>query len=174
MAVFEEVAVVEEGLALDRVYQKTEAGVEEIRQRNRLRDMQRRSLLLLINGVRPAREVCETLRLADVDARRFIGELLDLGLIEPAAPAKPPQSLEVQAAAEVALPEVERIFAQYIGPLAPVLLRKHVVEARDRADLIARLAGHLNDQQQRLEFVAAVARLRAEIMVWSEENQGGV
>jgi hypothetical protein len=144
--------------SIDRIYRKTDAGGEEIRHRQVIRDVTRRSVLLLVNGLRTMREVGVTLRLPEADVHRYLSELLDLGLIE-AAPPLGYARAEVSEGAAIALPDIERIFVQFMGPLAPMLVRKHAGEAWDRADLITRLAAHLNDQAQRQAFIEAVARL---------------
>jgi hypothetical protein len=154
----------EEARALARIYRKSAAGVKEMERRAILRDMHRRSLLLLFNGARRLSEAADALALTPSDAVRYANELADLGLAEVVSPntrgAAGSSGALIDVAADVVSPEIERIFARYIGPLAGVLVRKYILEASDRADLVARLAAHLNDDSQREAFVQAVERLR--------------
>ena len=57
-----------------------------------------------------------------------------------------------------ALAGIERALAEQLGPLARVLVRKAAREAVSLDDLQQRLASELPDEQQRLNFLAAVRR----------------
>ncbi|MFN7780108.1 MAG: hypothetical protein ACK5RK_14825 [Betaproteobacteria bacterium] len=137
-------------------YRKTAAGSAEIAHRQALRDAQKRSVLLLLDGHRSVADVAQTLRVDAAIAEAIVAELVQLGLAQASQEA-------IAAAGAPDLPsrsEVERVYARYLGPLAPMLVAKHLPEARDRADLIARLASHLTDESLRADFVAEVSQLR--------------
>ncbi|MFN7570717.1 MAG: hypothetical protein ACK5TK_04550 [Betaproteobacteria bacterium] len=137
-------------------YRKTAAGSAEIAHRQALRDAQKRSVLLLLDGHRSVADVAQTLRVDAAIAEAIVAELVQLGLAQASQEA-------LAAAGAPDLPsrsEVERVYARYLGPLAPMLVAKHLPEARDRADLIARLASHLTDESLRADFVAEVSQLR--------------
>ncbi|MFN7888429.1 MAG: hypothetical protein ACK6DI_09400 [Betaproteobacteria bacterium] len=140
-------------------YRKTAAGSAEIAHRQALRDAQKRSVLLLLDGHRSIEDVARSLRLDGAIAKAIVAELVQLGLAQASQ-----VSQEATAAADApGLPsrsEVEHVYARYLGPLAPMLVAKHLPEARDRADLIAKLASHLADESLRADFVAEVSQLR--------------
>jgi hypothetical protein len=137
-------------------YCKTAAGAAEIAHRNVLRDPRKRSILLLLDGHRSLRTVAQTLGLETAIAESVVAELVRLGLAQEVQPA-------ASSAGHPGLPSnraLEKALARYLGPLAQVVLARHLGETQDRADLIARLAEHLTDESLRAAFVAEVSRLR--------------
>jgi hypothetical protein len=137
-------------------YRKTAAGMAEIARRQALRDAQKRSVLLLLDGLRSIEDVARTLRFDAAIVKAIVSELVQLGLAQ--------VSQEATAASDApdmpSRSKVERVYARYLGPLAPVLVARHLPEARDHADLIARLASHLPDESLRADFVAEASNLR--------------
>src|SRR5438034_2371839 len=66
---------------------------------------------------------------------------------------------------ETALSTVERNFAQYVGPVARVLVRKAASRAQDVAELYTLLASKITDNDERARFVATMPGARTSAAV---------
>src|SRR5437667_5130656 len=66
---------------------------------------------------------------------------------------------------DTALSTVERNFAQYVGPVARVLVRKAASRAQDVAELYTLLASKITDNNERARFVATMPGASASVAV---------
>lgn len=86
--------------------QKTELGLDELRRRTRGLSQRHRTMLLLVNGKRPRREVLALAGQAGVGVE-FFDELVAMGMVDPAP--QPDQTLNAQGRSADAI--AERVFA---------------------------------------------------------------
>ncbi|SBT07345.1 Serine/threonine protein kinase [Candidatus Accumulibacter aalborgensis] len=79
----------------------------------------------------------------------------------PAAPARPPEKTAHKPAAgfdPATLAAAEKRFAQYVGPLAKVLIKRAANDSGDVKELYRKLAEHIDSKQERAAFLEGIGQ----------------
>jgi serine/threonine protein kinase len=76
------------------------------------------------------------------------------------APTPPPAPTTQQAIAPEQLARIEALLAHYLGPIAPVLVKRAAKQATNRDALIAALAVELDDEKERASFLTSCRQNR--------------
>lgn len=92
---------------------------------------------------------------SDEERRRFLGVEPDAAEAHAARQAvAAPLSATADSLSPASLARATMILTNYLGPIAPTLVRRTAASARDESDLYVRLAVHVRDTNERARFIA--------------------
>lgn len=95
------------------------------------------------------------------DFLKRIEQLDKAGATSQAAPVRPPEKAANKPAAgfdPAMLAAAEKRLAQYVGPLAKVLIKRAANDSGDVKELYRKLAEHIDSQQERAAFLAGIGQ----------------